>query len=332
LLLTTPAAIGLLFLLAVFALVTAGGRRTLRRLDPLFALLVVIVLALPYAIWLIRAGVLAVPALPQLGDLNARAVNMAWLLGGLVLGAATIPMLAFLNSGWFAAKGEEAPIIYRPPVEPLARQFVYFFALAPALCAVLLSGLFGFDRVIGGPGVLLVMSGLAVVVAAGDLIAMRHQRVLRMVWAAAIVAPAAGVVLGILLLPWTGSGEIATSMPARAISDFFDDSFVRRTNQRLRAVAGDTEIASLIALHSGRPHLWIDAEPERTPWVTPARFSETGGVVVWRASDTAGTPPPDIARRFPGIVPEVPRAFEWLVTGRQPLLRIGWAIVRPKGS
>ena len=63
-----------------------------------------------------------------------------------------------------------------------------------------------------------------------------------------------------------------------------------------------------------------------------AKFNETGGVVVWRASDTSGTPPPDIAQRFPGLVPEVPRAFEWMVNGRQPLLRIGWAIVRPKGN
>ena len=53
--------------------------------------------------------------------------------------------------------------------------------------------------------------------------------------------------------------------------------------------------------------------------------------MVWRASDTSGTPPAELAQRFPGLVPEVPRAFEWLVTGRQPLLRIGWAIVRPKG-
>jgi hypothetical protein len=86
----------------------------------------------------------------------------------------------------------------------------------------------------------------------------------------------------------------------------------------------------LIALDKGRPHLLLDATPERTPWLTLAKFSETGGVVVWRASDTIGTPPPDIAQRFPGLVPEVPRAFEWLVTGRQPLLRVGWAIVRPK--
>ncbi|MBR0967651.1 glycosyltransferase family 39 protein [Bradyrhizobium diazoefficiens] len=332
LLLTTQAAIYLLLLIVVFALATAGGRRTLRALDPLFALIVVAVLALPYAVWLMRAGTLVLPALPEVAELNARAIHAAWLLGGLVLGAAAIPALSFLNTGLFVARGEEAPIIYRPPVEPLARNFIYFFALAPALGAVLISAVLGLDTVVGGAGVLLVMSGLAVVVAAGDLIAMRRARMLRMVWAAAVVAPAAGVVLAALFLPWTGAGEITTSMPARAISDFFDDSFSRRTNHRLRAVAGETQLASLIALHSGRPHLFIDAQPARTPWINQARFSETGGVVVWRASDTAGTPPPDILARFPGIVPEVPRAFEWLVTGRQQLLRIGWAIVRPKGT
>ena len=121
-------------------------------------------------------------------------------------------------------------------------------------------------------------------------------------------------------------------MPARAIGAFFADSFERRTNHRLTEVAGDPQLASLIALVPGRPHLFIDAAPEHTPWVTSAKFSEAGGVVVWRASDTAGTPPPDIAQRFPGIVPEVPRSFDWLVNGRQPVLRIGWAIVRPKGQ
>ena len=174
------------------------------------------------------------------------------------------------------------------------------------------------------------MSGLAVIVATGDLVHLRRQRVLRTVWAAAIVAPALAVIATTLFLPWTGSGEVATSLPATAIAHFFGDSFERRTNQRLRAVTGDAQLATLISLDNGRPHLLLDAAPERTPWLTLAKFNETGGVVVWRASDTVGTPPADIAQRFPGLVPEVPRAFEWLVTGRQPLLRIGWAIVRPK--
>src|SRR5262249_51932165 len=154
----------------------------------------------------------------------------------------------------------------------------------PALGGVLISGLFGRDDVVGGAGVVMMMSGLAVIVAAGDLIAMRGQRMLRTAWAAAILAPAAALVAMTLLLPWIGARETSTSIPARAISDFFDESFLRRTNQPLRAVAGETQLASLIALHSGRPHLSIDAAPERTPWMTPLTFIETGGVVVWRAS------------------------------------------------
>ncbi len=40
----------------------------------------------------------------------------------------------------------------------------------------------------------------------------------------------------------------------------------------------------------------------------------------------------DILKRFPGIVPEVPRAFERAVHGRAPLLRIGWGMIRPQAA
>ena len=78
-----------------------------------------------------------------------------------------------------------------------------------------------------------------------------------------------------------------------------------------------------------RPHVFFDGAPKRTPWLTSDKFRQTGGLVLWRAADTAGTPPDDIARHFPGLAPEVPRAFARMVNGRQPLLRIGWAVVRP---
>ena len=330
LLLTTPAAIGLLLLISGFALATRRGRRTLMSFDPLFALLVIVVLVLPYLIWLIRADTMALPPWPNIADLSGRALHWVALLGGLLLAISGLGLLTMLNSGWFGRKTQEAPILYRPPVDSLARDYVYFFAIAPALAGSLIAGLFNLDRVAGGPGIALMMSGLAVIVAAGDLIQLRRQRVLRTVWAAALVAPALLVTVATVFLPWTGSNEVATSLPATGIARFFGDSFERRTNHRLRAVTGDAQLATLISLDAGRPHLFLDTAPERTPWLTLTKFGETGGVVVWRASDTSGTPPADIARRFPGLVPEVPRAFEWLVTGRQPLLRIGWAIVRPK--
>jgi hypothetical protein len=332
LLLTTSAAIGLLLLVAGFVVSTERGRRTLTSFDPLFALLVVVVLVLPYLIWLLRADAFSWPALPPIAALSARAMHWGWLLGGLVLAMLGIAILIVLNTRLFSRSPEEAPIIYRPPVDPLARDFVYFFAVAPAFAGSLISGVFNLDRVVGGAGIALLMSGLAAIVATGDLVHLRRQRLLRTVWAAAIVAPALLAVGATLFLPLTGSNEVATSLPARSIAQFFGDSFERRTNQRLRAVAGDAQLATLISLDRGRPHLFLDATPGRTPWLTPAKFSETGGVVVWRASDTSGAPPPEIAQRFPGLAPEVPRAFDWLVNGRQPLLRIGWAIVRPKAQ
>jgi hypothetical protein len=330
LLLTSSAAVGLLLLLALFALATRRGRRTLMSFDPLFAILVIVVLALPYLVWLMRADALALPQWPDVADLGARALHAALLLGGVLLAMSGILLLVVLNSGRLSRNPEETPIIYRPPVHALAREFVYFFAIAPALAGSLISGLFDLDSVACGVGVASLMSGLAVIVATGDLVHLRRERLLRSVWAAAIVAPALAVVAATLFLPWTGSGAVATSLPASEIAQFFGDSFARRTNQRLPAVTGDAQLAALISLGAGRPHLLLDTAPQRTPWLTLAKFNQTGGVVVWQASDTAGTPPADIAQRFPGLVPEVPRAFEWFVAGRQPLLRIGWAIVRPK--
>jgi hypothetical protein len=330
LLLTTSAAIGLLLLIAGFAVATLRGRRILMSFDPLFALLVIVVLVLPYLVWLVRADTLAMPPWPAIADLGGRALHWVALLGGLLFALSGIVLMVIFNSGWFSRTPEEAPIIYRPPVDPLARDFVYCMAIGPALAGSLVSGLFNLDQVAGGTGIALMMSGLAVIVATGDLVYLRRQRVLRLIWAAAIVAPALTVLAGSLFLPWTAGGEVATSLPARSIARFFGDSFERRTNQRLRAVGGEAQLATLVTLAAGRPHLFLDAAPERTPWLDMTKFNQTGGVVVWRASDTVGTPPADIAQRFPGLVPEVPRAFDWLIDGRQPLLRIGWAIVRPK--
>src|ERR1700709_267441 len=170
LLLTTSAAIGLLLLIAGFALATGRGRRTLRSFDPLFALLVIVVLALPYAIWLIRADALAGPHWPAVADLGGRAMHSAALLGGLLLAMAGIVILVVLNSAWPGRHAEDAPIIYRPPMDSLARDFVYFFAFAPALLGSLVSALFNGKGVAGGAGVALLMAGLAVIVASGDLI------------------------------------------------------------------------------------------------------------------------------------------------------------------
>src|SRR2546430_11074639 len=213
LLLTTSAAPGLLLLLAGFAIATARGRRVFTSLYPLFALLVIGVLALPYVIWLIRAAPLVSPSWPAIADLGERAMHWVGLLGGLLFASSGILLLVALNSGWFGRNPEDAPIIYRPPVDPLARDFIYFFAIGPALAGSLIAGLFNLDRIVGGTGIALSMSGLAVIVATGDLVHLRRQRVLRLVWAAAGIAPALAGTVTALVPPRTGSAEGTTALP-----------------------------------------------------------------------------------------------------------------------
>ena len=125
------------------------------------------------------------------------------------------------NSRWFVRNPEEAPIIFRPPVDALARDFVYFFAIGPALAGSLIAGLFDLNSVVGGAGIVLLMSGLAAIVATGDLIYLRRQRILRSIWAAAVVAPALMVVVTTLFLPWAGGAEVATSLPGKRHRAFF---------------------------------------------------------------------------------------------------------------
>ena len=57
---------------------------------------------------------------------------------------------------------------------------------------------------------------------------------------------AAFVIAISLLQPWVVASEVPTMLPARAMGEFFADSFQRRTGQKLRAVAGDPQLAALI--------------------------------------------------------------------------------------
>lgn len=337
LLLTTRDAWWLLVSLALFMLASPRGRRQLASFDPLYALLVIAALALPWLIWLLRAGGsagnLLFGALASPAAWQSIAANAAWLLAFLFLSASIAALLVAINSRWLRRNRRQGgPTIVRAGIDPLAKQFVYGFAVAPPLLSSVLGALADPPAASAGAGAALLMIGLATVVASGDVIALRQQKTLRQAWALAVGLPALVAFIVVAAAPWIGRAGASSTLPAVTMARFFAESFERRTGKPLPAVAGEADVAALVALGPSRPHLWLDAAPERTPWINAARFAQSGGVVVWRATDTAGAMPPDLAKRFPDLVPEVPRAFEHLLNGRQSPPRIGWAIVRPKVS
>ena len=123
------------------------------------------------------------------------------------------------------------------------------------------------------------------------------------------------------------------AQPAKAEGRFFADNFQRRTGKPLDYVAGDERLAPLVALAApSRPHVYFDWAPQRSPWATAADVRKAGGVLVWPATAASTAPPARLKTQFPAMVPEVPRSFARAVQGLLPLIRLGWAVLRPQGD
>lgn len=336
LLLTSYAGLIFVVLIALFLAATRHGRVVLRTVEPWIAALIMVTLTLPHLIWLQRTGTGALSNLAALSRLLAAdAQSLAWLrlVGSLVAAHAGMLVLIVVAGGLRVGPRAPAPAFERDPPPPLAKAFVYYFALTPGLVATALAAVFATPIPFGAAGPLVIFSGLAIVMAAGDVIHLYRQRIVGVAWLALLAAPLAATLAAVALGPWTLAVDFATGRPAAAMADFFTDSFQRRTGRSLRIVAGDLDNAGLVAAFSpDRPTLYLVDAPERTPWVTDKAMRENGAIIIWPSSDTAGTPPAAITARFPDLVPEVPRSFERPVQGRLPLLRLGWALIRPAVS
>lgn len=334
LVLTTYAGLILLALMALFVAVTERGRNRLGAIGPWAAATIVVLISLPHLFWLERNGHSPLPmlsAVPGLIVAEKRLMEWANLVLLLAFSHAGLVVLMLVAGGFLAGKRASAPAVERLPVEPFAKGFVYFFALAPAFVATLLAVLLGRTAPIGGAAPLVVLSGLAVVVAAGDMIRLYRQRISALVWLGLLLVPPAVIVAATVTLPWTAAVDLEVSKPANAMGQFFTETFRRRTGKPLAIVVGDVRTAGLVALASpDRPSLYVDGSPALAPWLTDEAVREKGAILAWTATDTAGTPPAALKARFPDMVAEVPRSFDRSVQGRLPLLRIGWAVIRPR--
>ena len=335
-LLSSDAALILLGMLALFTALSARGRAALGGIEPWIVSVVLVVVLFVHLLWLEGAADGLTPMLTRLrGAGMGEANTVAWLrvLGALAFAHAGLAILVMLGSGWPRSYSPPAPALKRAPVEASAVAFMKFFALPPALLATIVAVLLGQRLPVGGSAPLVVLSALAIVVAAGDSIELYHQRVIGYAWAGLLIMPAILVPAMIIVLPWAAGTDLKVTQPAAAMARFFAESFERRTGRPLAIVSGDARTAALIALAApSRPSVYFDSDPGRSPWITSADIQDKGAVVVWPATNTDPTPPPEIAAHFPDLAPEVPQTFARSLQGRAPPLRIGWGMIRPANA
>jgi hypothetical protein len=335
LLLTTYIGWVLIGLLVVFTAVNRAARAAIKPIQPLIAAVIVFVVLAPHLFWLVAEGNVTLPAFERLRSAEGVDTNLLnWLrvLAGIVVAHAGIIVLIALASGWPRARPERAPVVEGTQVDLFVRQFVYFFAVAPSLVATLFAALSGRSSPLVGAAPLLVLSGLAIVVAAGDQIRVHRDHTVSHAWSGLLLVPPVIAALLVAVVPWTFRFDLKVAQPAQPMGRFFAESFERRTGRPLEIVAGDPHLAALIALAApSRPSVLLDASPELSPWIRQDDIKQSGAVIIWSVGDSAGAPPSDIKERFPGLVAEVPRTFERPVQGLLPAMRVGWAVIRPQG-
>ena len=284
LLLTTYVGLILIGLLALFTLANKRARAALNSYDPLIAAVVAGVVTGPHLIWLADSGEGLMPMLVRLRTPEAVVGNLvAWLRQiGLIFAAhAGLVVLVALVAGWPWPRRDPAPVIVRAAIDPFARQFVYFFAVVPAFAGTLVAVLIGWSGPVGGIAPLVILSGLLVVVAAGDGIRFSRQHVVIAAWFGLLIIPPIMAAAALMILPWlnidlrvthAGAGHGALlrrklrAPHRRAAADRHRRSAHRRAHRARRAEPAEP---------------FLNATPERSPWVTPDAIKAKGAIVVW---------------------------------------------------
>jgi 4-amino-4-deoxy-L-arabinose transferase-like glycosyltransferase len=328
LLLSSEIGVILLALMIVFTVATHEGRRALLHPEPWAAGVLLAIVVLPFGLWAARNENILLAGILGTDTSGRSALWLASLISGTHLG---MMLLIALASGFPREKKARAPEIDRVmPVGTLAKVYIYGFALAPMLLAVAAAAALHGVGPLAPVAPFVVLSTLAIMVLAGDRVRIFRERVVSTAWVGLLTVPPALAAFSVVLMPWITKSELATAQPARAEAAFFADAFTRRTGKPLRYVAGDPQLAPLIAVAAPtRPHVYFDWAPEQSPWAKPDDIKRDGGVLVWRAPGTARNPPQRLFDQFPGLVPEVPQTFRRPVNGLLPPVRLGWAVIRP---
>jgi 4-amino-4-deoxy-L-arabinose transferase-like glycosyltransferase len=132
----------------------------------------------------------------------------------------------------------------------------------------------------------------------------------------------------------TGKG-LRVHFPGRALAKRVSLEWTHRYGAPLSYVIGDTWPAGNIAYYAvGRPHVFIGANTEASPWIDPALVTKNGGVIVWciehcsfgnRRSDEL----PAYLHDYPRAEIQPPLTLPRLTSAPIEPVIIGWAILPP---
>jgi hypothetical protein len=310
--------------LALFLLLDARARQSLRTAGPYVAVVTALVVAAPHLVWLVQndflpfryADVRAAPARNVfeyfIRPLEFAGSQLLFLLPALAIAA---PLM------WPPPRGA------RPGGDAYDRRIVTVLAFGPMATLLVLSLASGRGLVAMWGYPLWLFLGLWIVLIMGAAIERGRLGRIVMIWTFVFFAFALAFVIYYGVLPRYDARYRAVLYPGDRLGAEASARFRAVTGQSLAYVIGDVWTGGNIAHYAPeRPRVLIDNSPKRAPWIDLSDVRRRGAVLVWTSGD----------------LQTVPEGYRWMAIGAQvqpklslpfhaggATLQVGWAIVPP---
>jgi 4-amino-4-deoxy-L-arabinose transferase-like glycosyltransferase len=312
--------------MVLFALIDRDARKVLVTPGPYIAVAVALITVSPHVVWLIKTDFLPFAYAEHRAVLSRGWYDHLWhpFAFGISQVFFLIPSLLIAGPLFWPRRAAGEP----PPAQtadPFDRRIVTWLAFGP-LATVLAMG------VVSGRGAvamwgypLFLFFGVWLVLHARRAIAGRRLARILTTWAIVFACLAAAFYINYDVLPRFDHRYRAVFFPGGSLGREITQRYHAITGKRLRYVIGTMWTGGNLAHYSpDQPHVLVDGEPERAPWISLADLKRQGGVVVWTV----------------GNLHHVPKKFQAIAAGAQvqpPLLLhfrrgdssvyAGWAIL-----
>ncbi len=311
---------------ALFLLFDRRARRALATPGPWLALGLALLIALPHVIWLFQNDFI-----PFTYAEHRAAPVRGWFDHIVHPAFFAVSQVFFLLPTFFIAgallwprqkaKGDIA-------ADAFDRRIVTLLAFGPALATIALGVISGRGAIAMWGYPLWLYLGLWIVMTVRPLF--DRDRIARVgaAWAVVFSLFALVFLINYTGLPRFDHRYYAEFYPGDKLGQILTQRFRAATGKPLRYVIGSMWDGGNLAHYSpDQPHVLIDGEPARAPWVNMADLRKDGAVVVWTQSDPKVVPP-QLAVVAPGAEPGPP--FDLPMRRGAGAVHVGWAILKPQ--
>jgi hypothetical protein len=313
--------------LALFLLFDRDARKHLATPGPYIAAVVAFAVMAPHLVWLVQNDFLPLAYAERRALVFQSAIDRVvkppkfLLLQFLFLLPSLLIAAPFLR----ATRGE---LIDQRRADAFDRRIVTLLTFGPAVTVVLVSFASGRGTIEMWGYPLWLFFGLWLVLheRALDLVALARIVVL---WAAVSVGYVAAFVINYDVLPRYNHDYYATMFPGDALGREMSRRYRAMTGGPLAYVIGSMWDGGNVSRYAPeRPRVLIDGDPRRAPWIDLGDLRSKGALLVW--SD--GRDPRVLPRPFRMIAAdaEVQPPIELAPHLGGPVVRVGWAILRPR--